>query len=142
VLIGALYTGVATAARDWLVGHLNARAPSNLGAPLSTLPRVQEATGRIEALLGAGARLIRSAAEDTDAGWPPGGAESMTLRTTLAGDAIRAVEIALELTGLPGVSRANPLERHYRDVLCARIHTPQADTAWVAAGRAALAVGR
>jgi hypothetical protein len=41
------------------------------------------------------------------------------------------VEIGLELTGNPGISRRNPLERHYRDVLCSRIHSPQADTVLV-----------
>lgn len=53
-------------------------------------------------------------------------------------NAIRAVEIGLELTGNPGISRKNPLERHYRDVLCSRIHSPQTDTILIAAGRAAL----
>ena len=47
---GAIYTGVARAARDWLVGFLRSRAPSNLGAPLATLPRMQEAVGAIDAL--------------------------------------------------------------------------------------------
>jgi alkylation response protein AidB-like acyl-CoA dehydrogenase len=42
------------------------------------------------------------------------------------------------LTGNHGLSRSNPLERHLRDVLCARIHTPQPDAAHLAAGRAAL----
>ena len=45
---------------------------------------------------------------------------------------------AMELTGNPGISRHNPLERHYRDVLCSRIHSPQTDTILIAAGRAAL----
>ena len=44
----------------------------------------------------------------------------------------------MKLAGNHALSRANPLERHLRDVLCARIHTPQADAAFVAAGRAAL----
>jgi alkylation response protein AidB-like acyl-CoA dehydrogenase len=51
VLIGALYDAVARNARDWLVGFANERAPANLGAPLATLPRFQEAIGEIEALL-------------------------------------------------------------------------------------------
>ncbi|MGE8444244.1 MAG: acyl-CoA dehydrogenase family protein, partial [Comamonas testosteroni] len=34
VLISALYTGVAEAARDWLLGFLHARKPSSLGASL------------------------------------------------------------------------------------------------------------
>ncbi|HEM8498593.1 TPA: acyl-CoA dehydrogenase, partial [Burkholderia multivorans] len=40
--------------------------------------------------------------------------------------------------GNHGLSRRNPLERHYRDVLCSRVHTPQDDAIAVAAGRAAL----
>jgi hypothetical protein len=41
VLISALYTGVAEAARDWLLGFLHARKPSSLGASLATLPRAR-----------------------------------------------------------------------------------------------------
>ena len=62
VLIGSLYTGVATAARDWLVRFFQQRAPSGLGAPLATLPRMQEAVGGIEALLLTNRRLIEDAA--------------------------------------------------------------------------------
>ncbi|MGU2438138.1 hypothetical protein ACTVZD_30505, partial [Pseudomonas aeruginosa] len=29
---------------------------------------------------------------------------------------------------------------HYRDVLCGRVHTPQKDSVWSAAGRAALSL--
>lgn len=45
------------------------------------------------------------------------------------------VELALQLAGNHGLSRNNPLERHYRDVLCSRIHTPQNDSILVAAGK-------
>ena len=138
LMVGALYTGVAEAARGWLVGFLRNRAPANLGAPLATLPRMQEAVGKIDALLLANRRLIAAAAADTDAGSPPTMAESGLLKTVAAENAIAAVQSAIELTGNPGLSRANPLERHLRDVLCARVHTPQPDSAYTAAGRAAL----
>jgi alkylation response protein AidB-like acyl-CoA dehydrogenase len=36
------------------------------------------------------------------------------------------VNLALELTGNHGLSRQNPLERHYRNVLCGRVHTRRA----------------
>ena len=49
------------------------------------------------------------------------------------------MEKAIELSGTPGLSRANPLQRHYRDVLCSRIHTPQNDTILVNSGKAAFA---
>lgn len=45
----------------------------------------------------------------------------------------------MSLIGNSAFARKNPLERHYRDVLCGRIHTPQNDTVLTAAGRAALA---
>ena len=53
---------MARSARDWLVGYLNERTPTNLGAPLATLPRFQEAVGEIEALLYANERLIHGTA--------------------------------------------------------------------------------
>lgn len=138
LLIGALYTGVAEAARDWTIGFLRGRTPANLGAPLATLPRMQEAVGRIEALLLANRRLLGCAAADTDAGRPPAPQESALLKTIAAENAIGAVQAAMQLAGNHGLSRANPLERHLRDVLCARVHTPQPDAAFIAAGRLAL----
>lgn len=138
--IAALYTGVARAARDWLVSFLQDRVPTNLGAPLATLPRMQEAVGEIEGLLLANHQLIHATAAAHDRGDELGGAEPGLVKTLAAENAIDAVQRAVELCGNPGLSRRNPLERHLRDVLCARIHTPQADTAHVAAGRLALGV--
>ena len=133
LLIAALYTGVARAARDWLAGFLRQRVPANLGQPLATLPRVQEAVGRIEALILTGERLVSSAAcEETTA------AELGLVKTVAADSAITAVQEAVALCGNHALARSNPLERHLRDVLCARIHTPQPDAALLAAGRAAL----
>jgi alkylation response protein AidB-like acyl-CoA dehydrogenase len=138
MLVAALYTGVAIAARDWLVGFLRDRVPSNLGASLATLPRMQEAVGGIEALLTTNRRLTLSAATDFDQGRGPSTLECNLLKNVVAENAIAAVQQAVALTGNHGLSRANPLERHLRDVLCARIHTPQADAAQIAAGRAIL----
>ncbi|MFC0386155.1 acyl-CoA dehydrogenase family protein [Muricoccus vinaceus] len=135
LLIAALYTGVARAARGWLLGFLRNRVPANLGAPLATLPRVQEAVGRIEALILTNERLVADAARE------PATATGYGLMKTVAADnAIAAVQEAVALCGNHGLSRANPLERHLRDVLCARIHTPQSDAALLAAGRAALSI--
>jgi alkylation response protein AidB-like acyl-CoA dehydrogenase len=137
-IIGSLYTGVARAARDWLVQFLNGRVPGNLGASLATLPRMQEAVGAIEALLVTNARLIGSIAVAHDRGedFPP--SEAGLLKNVIAENAIAAVEQAVKPAGNHALSRTNPLERHLRDVLCSRVHTPQADSAHIAAGRAAL----
>ncbi len=138
-VVAALYTGVADAARDWIVEFLRNRTPANLGASLATLPRMQEAVGRIEALLIVNRRLIAAAAAETDAGRPPSIEESGLIKTVAAENAIEAVETAVKLAGNHALSRSHALERHLRDVLCARIHTPQPDAAFTAAGRQALA---
>ncbi len=136
--IATIYDGAARAARDWLARYLNERVPTNLGAALATLPRVQEKFGEIEALLYASRVLIEASAEAIDAGRPVTPSQINLVKHLANTQAIRAVEIGLELTGNPGISRNNPLERHYRDVLCSRIHSPQADTVLVGAGKAGL----
>lgn len=138
LLIGALYTGVAEAARDWTAGFLKSRVPANLGKPLAELPRMQEALGAIEERLVVNRRLIRSAAAQVDAGVAPAGGEAAILKHVTTENAIEAVSQALKLAGNHAIARRNPLERHYRDVLCGRIHSPQEDSVRIAAGRAAL----
>jgi len=139
VLLAELYNGIAHAGRDWLIRFATTRVPSNLGAPLSTLPRFQEALGAIDALLWNNRALLDRAIEATDRGEPLAPREGNLVKFTVTNNAIEAVEKAIELTGNHGLDRRNPLERHYRDVLCGRIHTPQNDAILTEAGRAAFA---
>ncbi|MGO2288315.1 Acyl-CoA dehydrogenase [Pseudomonas lundensis] len=134
VLLSSVYDGVAQAARDWLVGWLEQRKPSNLGASLSTLPRFQETVGHIDTLLFANRSLLDCAAE----GRTPA-INAAQLKYLVTGNAIRAVELAIEASGNPGLSRTNPLQRHYRDVLCSRVHTPQNDAVLQGVGKAVFA---
>ena len=138
IFVAAIYDGIARAARDWLLGFLKTRVPANLGAPLATLPRAQETLGAIEARLIANARLIDGFARDFDDGADLSAGESGVIKLTVTNNAIAVVEDALALSGNHGLTRANPLERHYRDVLCGRVHTPQDDSTRIALGRAAL----
>ncbi|MDD2547532.1 MAG: acyl-CoA/acyl-ACP dehydrogenase [Burkholderiaceae bacterium] len=140
VMLGALYTGVARAARHWVVDFLRQRKPASLGAPLSTLPRAQEIVGTMEGLLLSNDRLLASLARDLEAGTEVPLAETGLLKSLTTNHAVQAVEAALSLSSNHGLSRKNPLERHLRDVLCGRIHTPQDDSARIAAGRRALGV--
>lgn len=134
VLLSAVYDGVAQAARDWFVDWLEQRKPSNLGAALATLPRFQETVGHIDTLLFANRSLLDAAAE----GRTPA-AHAAQLKYLVTGNAIRAVELAIEASGNPGLSRHSPLQRHYRDVLCSRVHTPQNDAVLQGVGKAAFA---
>ncbi|GKS96302.1 acyl-CoA dehydrogenase family protein [Acidovorax sp. SUPP2825] len=138
VMLGSLYTGVARAARHWLVGFLQDRKPASLGAPLATLARAQEAVGRIEGLLFTNDRLIAALAAALDTGAPLPSEESGLVKAITTHNAIEAVQSALALTSNHGLARKNPLERHLRDVLCGRVHTPQDDSVYLAAGRRAL----
>jgi alkylation response protein AidB-like acyl-CoA dehydrogenase len=140
IFVAAIYDGVARAARDWLIDFLRNRVPSNLGASLATLPRAQEVVGAIEARLAVNARLIDSFAGDFDDGLVLSASESNIIKLTVTNNAVAVVEDALSLTSNHGLTRANPLERHYRDVLCGRVHTPQDDATRVNAGRLALGV--
>ena len=138
IFIAAIYDGIARAARDWLIEFLKNRVPANLGSPLATLPRAQEILGAIEARLIVNGRLIESFAADFDDGVPLSAAESNVIKLTVTNNAVAVVEDALSLSSNHGLSRANPLERHYRDVLCGRVHTPQDDATRSAIGRSAL----
>lgn len=140
VLVGTVYDGVARAARDWLIDFLKTRTPSSLGAPLATLPRAQEIAGGIEVKLAVNARLLDTFARDIDDGVTLTPVEANILKLTVTNNAVAVVEDALSLTSNHGLTRANPLERHYRDVLCSRVHTPQDDSTKISAGRIALGI--
>lgn len=134
VLTAGIYDAVARAARDWFVRWVIEREPANLGASLSTLPRFQELVGGIDGLLLQNRVLLDAAAEG---GLGP--AHGGLIKHLVTENAIAAVEKAITVSGNPGLSRHNPLQRHYRDVLCGRIHTPQADVVLTGAGKAAFA---
>jgi len=143
LLIAAVYHGVAIAARDWLTDYLQRRVPSGLGRPLATLERFQQAVGGIEAKIRTSTRLLVDTARAIDDGSGPADAcaDAALVKLTVTTNAIDAVSEAIALVGNPGLSRDNDLERHLRNVLCSRIHTPQDDMILAAAGRAALATG-
>jgi alkylation response protein AidB-like acyl-CoA dehydrogenase len=135
----ALYLGVAASARDWLVRFLSERTPSALGRPLATLPRFQSAVGEIEAALAAADDLLHGLACRVDAGDLAAASHAGFAKLAGTRAAITAVERAVALVGNNGLTRKYPLERHYRNVLCSRVHTPQDDSIVDAAGQQALA---
>jgi alkylation response protein AidB-like acyl-CoA dehydrogenase len=62
------------------------------------------------------------------------------IKLTVTNNAVAVVEDALSLTGNHGLTRANPLERHYRVVLCGRVHPAHDDATRAGAGRRALGI--
>lgn len=133
VLLSTLYDAVARAAHKWFIHFLQQRVPANLGQPLASLPRFQEVVGRIETLLFTSRTLLDSA----QAGQLAAG-DTAKLKQVVVENAIRSVELMVAQIGNHALTRSNPLERHLRNVLCGRIHTPQDDAVFIAAGKAAL----
>jgi alkylation response protein AidB-like acyl-CoA dehydrogenase len=91
--------------------------------------------GRIDAHLLSNRILLNDLIRRTEEGAPPPASETMLTKYLITGNAIDAVALAIEATGNPGLTRNNPLERHYRDVLCSRAHAPQNDSILTLAGR-------
>jgi len=137
VLLGSLYDAVARAAQRDFIHFLQQRVPANLGQPLASLPRFQELTGRIETLLFTSRTLLNSAEAGQIAA-----ADAAKVKQVTIDNAIRSVQLMVEHIGNPALTRTSPFERHLRNVLCGRIHTPQDDLIFTAAGKAALQSSR
>ncbi len=123
-LVPSVYHGVARAAGNWILDFAATHAPGSLGAPLSTVPRIQDGIGEIEYRLAINERLLRSVAEDFDSKRPIGLGAAQVKHQVIE-NAVAVTSLALDLGGNPGLKRGNPLERHHRDVLCGRAHAPQ-----------------
>ena len=136
-LVPSIYDGAAQGARDWLIEFTTTRAPASLGAPLSTVPRIQDGLGQIEVWLTTNRRLLRSIAEDFDSG-RPFGPDAAAVKHVVIENAIAATTLALDLGGNPGISRDNPLERHHRDALSGKAHAPQNNLVRTMLAKAAL----
>jgi alkylation response protein AidB-like acyl-CoA dehydrogenase len=134
----ALYLGVARNALDWLVRFLRERTPSGLGKPLATLPRFETGAGEIAAAIRGAEEILFGLARRLDDGDPDAPAHVGLAKVLATRSLISAVEQALALAGNPGLTRHSPLQRHYRDVLCARVHTPQDDAVITSLGRSVL----
>jgi alkylation response protein AidB-like acyl-CoA dehydrogenase len=144
VIETSLYLGILEAGRDFFTKFLNERVPTNLGAPLASLDRFQQAVGELElaiyennALIAAITERVDALEADPNAPLVPR-AELGLLKVATSRNVVRTLEYAISLIGNPGLSANNPLQRYYRDALCSRAHAPQADIVLGGAGRAAL----
>jgi alkylation response protein AidB-like acyl-CoA dehydrogenase len=138
LLIGAVYQGIARAARDDVLSFASNFRPGDLREPLSSLPRIQDELGAIEILLVSNERLLNSVARDFDDGHAVG-PDSGIVRHAVMENAIRAVDLALAIAGNAGVSRNHALERHHRNVICGRTHAPTGPLVRAAAAKSAIA---
>jgi alkylation response protein AidB-like acyl-CoA dehydrogenase len=137
--LAAIYVGVGRAAQACFRDFALTRVPSNLGRPVATTERFRAAAGEISVLLSTAERLLLDAAARFDAGLPV--PDAAAARVIANRHSVAAVTLATRLLGNPGLSRDNPLERHFRDVQSALVHAPQEDVALQAIGKGDLMPG-
>lgn len=140
-LLAALYDGIVRTAVGWTEKFLQERTPSNLGAPLATLPAMQNVIGEIHIALDLNQTLLRSFAEavalkDQNRIQK----EAVLIKIQTVDGAAGLTQSLLAIAGNAGLSARNDLERCHRDALCGRIHAPHAELLRSKAGRQALGV--
>nr|WP_221284320.1 acyl-CoA dehydrogenase family protein [Deinococcus humi] len=134
--IAATYLGVGFAALDAIAAYARVRVPTALGAPIATLPRIQENVGRIATSLQAARALLLDAAAQWDA--DPSSASVPAIGAAKAhatGAAVFATDLASRTAGGAALSAALPLEKLLRDARAGLTHPPTDDTAYTALGR-------
>jgi butyryl-CoA dehydrogenase len=138
VSLMALYVGVARAAQEFFVTFANERIPTALGRPIATTERIQSIAGEIEAQLIQAEEVLYGLTGRLDAGDEQALPRAAVAKLLITRSAVTAVQTAVTALGNPALTRNNPLERHFRDIQCCRIHPPQDDSALLAAGRRTL----
>jgi alkylation response protein AidB-like acyl-CoA dehydrogenase len=129
--VAAVYLGVAEAARDAAVAFARSRKPTALqGKSIASVPHIRQRAGRIDLLLYQARGLLVSTAR----AWDRAPSSEMdgalaAAKVTATNLAVQVAEEAMRLVGGSSMDRAQPLERHYRDVRGGLHHPPQDDAA-------------
>ena len=141
IVTGAVYTGVAAAARDFAVKYARERRPNGMTGPIAELQTVQHRIAEIEILL----LQSRSILYGTGEAWLAHPDQHNVLAWQLAAakylatnNAIKVTDLALRVVGSAGLARTSPLERYFRDVRAGLGHPPMDDAALTQIGQAAL----
>jgi alkylation response protein AidB-like acyl-CoA dehydrogenase len=139
--VAAVYLGIGQAACDAACHYANNRMPAALGAPIAGQPHIQQWIGDMDMRL----RAARTVLHDTARAWVAGSASPAELGPSIAAAkylctnaACSVTETALRVAGGFSMTRALPLERHFRDARGGLFQPPQDDLALGMIGRAAL----
>jgi alkylation response protein AidB-like acyl-CoA dehydrogenase len=142
ILTCAVYTGIASAARDFAVAYAQGRRPSGQrGASIAEYQTVQHRVAEMELLLLQSRAVLYSTTETwverpeyRDAiAWQLAAAKYVATN-----NAIRVTDLALRVVGSVGLDRSHPLERYFRDVRAGLGNPPMDDIALTLIGKAAL----
>lgn len=124
--IASVYTGVAIAALNFAKQFAERHQPLPLPRPIKYLPGVQFAVAEAETLLAA----TRAYTFETAKAWvnredfsgEDGLSRVCMPKYFATNNAIRIVDLAMEVVGSLGIFKKHPLERYYRDVRAGTNH--------------------
>lgn len=139
--IPAIYLGIATAARDFILEYADQRYSPSLEAVILEAPHVQQKIGEIEILLTTSRSLLYGLAEKWDNNEQVRdklGNEVAITKYTLCNHAIRIVELAMNIAGGHSLSKDLPLEKYFRDVQCGLYNPPHNDMVVSLASKSAI----
>jgi alkylation response protein AidB-like acyl-CoA dehydrogenase len=141
--IASVYTGVATAARNFAVEYAKKRKPSVLERSIAYLPGIQFAVADMDVTLSTMRALTFTIAEE----WVRGEHHSaeglprlLTAKYYATPAAIEVVNKAMNVVGGLGLYKTTPLERYYRDVRAGTFHPVSNDVTREWLGKAALGI--
>ena len=124
--VAAIYTGVAIAALNFAKQFADRHQPLPLPRPIKYLPGIQFAVAEAEALLAATRAYTLETAKAWVNGEPFVGEEGLVRvcmpKYVATNNAIRIVDLAMEIVGSVGIFKKHPLERYYRDVRAGTNH--------------------
>lgn len=137
----AIYLGIATAARDFIIKYADERYSQSLGSSILQAPHVQDKIGEIEILITVSRALLYGLAEKWDNNIhlrDKLGNEVVITKYTICQHAKKVVELAMSIAGGHSLSKDLPLERYFRDVQCGAYNPPLNDMVVSIASTAAI----
>jgi len=136
--IGAVYIGIAQAARDFVVEFMRDRPRFPLKHPMSHLPSVYNKVGEIDLLIEtARAMMWKAGAEmnvDEPVSWSR---KAVAARMVAIENSVKVVDLALRAVGGSSYFKRFPLERYYRDVRAGLYHPFDTDESLEFLGKSA-----
>lgn len=128
--IPAIYLGVATAARDFIIGYAENKYSPSLGNVVSEAAHVKQKIGEIDIHLSVARSYLYSLAEKWDSQLELRNNlsnEVAIAKYTVCNNAIEIVKLAMNIAGGNALSKELPLERYFRDVQCGLYNPPHPD---------------
>lgn len=125
ICFGAVYLGIADAARTYVVETLLKRTPVKEIQPFASSPAIQNALGELDLLWREVSAMFDWTVEKhraVDPANPETLPDIVAMKDRVTHGAVRIVDACLSLAGGMAISKRSPLERYYRDVRAGPIH--------------------